>query len=299
MEIERNKTNRNSSVKVEKFEDCFKISVNDEVNKSELKNLIDNCILNGLDSSLEAGTYYYFKRQTESALYVLLGDRTRMFLNKNGALTSLIVNEKSCYYVFSSDDKNVDSYSSAEDKQECYSKILEFISVYGKVVGDIFLNDLPYLCISSRIYVPSTFVKVIEKDGIALVRVKNAYCGEESFHYHIVDKRINSIVGNISMDLSKSGDDNFRYCGNVSYDVFLGYRHNGYATNALILLKECTKRLDDSYNKDLYISTLVDNVYSQQAALKSGATLYMDTDVPKSDSLSFIGKVDHVLIYKL
>ena len=299
MEIGKNKISRNSNVKVEKFENCLKISVNDEVNKSELKNLIDNCILNGLDSSLEVGTYYYFKRQAESALYVLLGDRTRMFLNKNGALTSLIVNEKSCYYIFSSDDKNVDSYSSKEDKQECYSKILEFISEYGKVVGDIFLDELPYYAIKSRIYIPSAFIKVIEKDDIVLARVNHPIWSDESFSYCIVDKKINAIVGRISMDLNKKGKDNFEYSGNVSYEVFLGYRHKGYATKALSLLKEYTKTLDDSYNKDLYISTVVDNVYSQQTALKSGAKLYMDTDVPKSDALRFLEKVDHVLIYKL
>lgn len=85
----------------------------------------------------------------------------------------------------------------------------------------------------------------------------------------------------------------------MSYEIYLGYRHKGYASKALVLLKECAKNLDDSYNKELYISTVVDNVYSQHAALKGGAVLYLDTDVPKNDALRFLEKVDHVLIYKL
>ena len=132
-----------------------------------------------------------------------------------------------------------------------------------------------------------------------MARINRPVWYGESFSYFIIDQKINAIVGRISMNLNEKGEDNFEYSGNVSYEVYLGYRHKGYATKALCLLKEYTEYLDDSYNKDLYISTVVNNVYSQQTALKSGAKLYMDTDVPKGDALRFIEKVDHVLIYKL
>ena len=299
MRVSNNKINRSSGIEIEEYKDCIKISIDNEIEKSKLIGIIDKNILDSLDSPLEPGQYFYYKHGSSSALHVILNTRTRMYLNEEGNVSYLIVNDRCAYFIFFYKENKIDSYSLEDDKKANYSNMLEFVSKYGNVVGDIFLNELPYLSITSRVYIPSAFVKVIERDDVALVRIKDAYCGDETFHYYIVDEDRNAVVGNISMDLSKKGKDNFRYCGNVSYEVYLGYRHKGYASKALVLLKECATKMDESYNKDLFISTTVDNVHSQKTALKSGATLYMDTDVPKSDTLSFIGKIKHVLIYKL
>lgn len=299
MEMWKNKIKRRSNVEVEKFEDCTKVSIDKDTDKSKLKKIVDDHLLDTLDSTLNHGEYYYYKFGDGSALYVLLNNITKMFFNKNGEVSSLTINDASAYYIFSYKGKYVDSYSPKEDREDAYPQLLKFILEYGNVVGSIFLDELPYHAITSRIYIPSAFIRVIEEDGIALARINRPVWYEESFSYFIIDKKINAIVGRISMNLNKKGEDNFEYSGNVSYEVYLGYRHKGYATKALCLLKEYTGYLDDSYNKDLYISTVVNNVYSQQTALKSGAKLYMDTDVPKGDALRFIEKVDHVLIYKL
>lgn len=299
MRISNNKINRSSGFEIEEYEDCIKISIDNEIEKSKLTGLIDKNILDSLDSPLEPGQYFYYKRENTSALHVILDTRTRMYLNENNEVSYLIINDRCAYFIFFYKENEIDSYSLEEDKKANYYNILEFASKYGKVVGEIFLSDLPFFSITSRIYIPDAFIKVIESDDIALVRIKDTYCDDETFHYYIVDQNKNAVVGNISMDLNKRGKDNFRYCGNVSYEVYLGYRHKGYASKALVLLKECATKMDESYNKDLFISTTVDNIHSKKTALKSGATLYMDTDVPKSDTLNFIGKVKHVLIYKL
>ena len=299
MIMANNKIGKSLDIKIDECKDCTKISVYNEVEKSKLTGIIDKNIFDSLDLSLEPGQYFYYKQGVSSALHVILSNRTRMYLSEDGDLSYLMINSRCAYFVFSCKGNKVDSYSLEDDKKANYSNILEFISKYGTIVGDIFLNELPYFSISSRIYIHDAFVKIIERDDIALVRIKNAYCSEESFGYYIVDQNKNAIGGDISMDLSNTGKDNFSYCGNVSYEIYLGCRHKGYASKALVLLKECAKNLDDSYNKELYISTVVDNVYSQHAALKGGAVLYLDTDVPKSDALRFLEKVNHVLIYKL
>lgn len=74
------------------------------------------------------------------------------------------------------------------------------------------------------------------------------------------------IIGDISFDyMCGSG---FTYGGNVSYFIKEEYRHNDYATKALTLLKELLKNNTYSGDKDLYISTLPDNEFSQKSGNK-------------------------------
>lgn len=182
MEMWKNKIKRRSNVEVEKFEDCTKVSIGEDTDKSKLKKIVDGHLLDKLDSTLNHGEYYYYKFEDGSALYVLLNNITKMFFNKNGEVSSLTINDASAYYIFSYEGKYVDSYSPKEDREDAYPQLLKFILEYGNVVGSIFLDELPYHAITSRIYIPSVFIKVIEEDGIALARITVLFGMVNLFH---------------------------------------------------------------------------------------------------------------------
>ena len=97
----KNKIKRRSNVEVEKFEDCIKVSIDKDTDKSKLKKIVDDHLLDTLDSTLNHGEYYYYKFGDGSALYVLLNNITKMFFNKNGEVSSLTINDASAYYIFS------------------------------------------------------------------------------------------------------------------------------------------------------------------------------------------------------
>ena len=128
----KNKIKRRSNVEVEKFEDCIKVSIGEDTDKSKLKEIIDVHLLDKLDSTLNHGDYYYYKSGDESALYVLLNNITKMFFNKNGEVSSLTINDASAYYIFSYEGKYVDSYSPKDDRKDAYPKLLKFILDGGK-----------------------------------------------------------------------------------------------------------------------------------------------------------------------
>ena len=68
----KNKIKRRSNVEVEKFEDCIKVSIGEDTDKSKLKEIIDVHLLDKLDSTLNHGDYYYYKFEDGSALYFFL-----------------------------------------------------------------------------------------------------------------------------------------------------------------------------------------------------------------------------------
>ena len=72
-----------------------------------------------------------------------------------------------------------------------------------------------------------------------------------------------------------------------------------YATRALRLLKQYIANQFAEEAKNLYISTLPDNIYSQQVALKNGAELIYEGAVPETETVRAIDGVKEVKVYQI
>lgn len=122
-------------------------------------------------------------------------------------------------------------------------------------------------------------------------------------YFDIILNETHEKIGDITFTLYENNfifsDNTIRYEGNVSYNIKPRYRSNHYATRALKLLVELIKGNKRSADKNLYISTLPDNVCSQRVAINNGAVLYFEGDVPEKESLNFHDGVKAVKIYKI
>ena len=96
--------------------------------------------------------------------------------------------------------------------------------------------------------------------------------------FEIVLNDTMEVVGTIAFDFRQI--ENNPYFGNVSYEIYPYYRNNGYATKTLKLLMELVKNNKSSL-KDLYISTIKSNEYSQKVALNCGAELFFSGEIPE------------------
>lgn len=211
---------------------------------------------------------------------------------------TLVINRIDHNYVFIEGDKE---YSSTDKTThiETIRHVKEFLKELQVIKGELtnkVLFNMADLYVETNLYDEEKYQEVISDDTVALIllefRNKNGYW----LPLDIVNIATKEIVGKIEVNL---GLDNFRYQGNVEYKVNEGFRHQSFATHALSLLVKLVKEYSDEVDKNLYIATLPDNIYSQQVALKNGATLYYDGEVPKGDKLSYLGKVKEVKIYKL
>ena len=116
-------------------------------------------------------------------------------------------------------------------------------------------------------------------------------------YFHIVLNETNDVVGHIAFDYSLSSG--FDYSGNVEYSIKEEYRNKKYATKALALLKKLLKSNTFDGDKDLYISTLPENIYSQKVAVNNGGILYYDGEVPKEHIIRITDKIKKVKVYQI
>jgi len=115
--------------------------------------------------------------------------------------------------------------------------------------------------------------------------------------FNIILNCTNEIIGDICLYYYENSD--FSYRGNVSYSIDKQYRNKHYATNALNLLKNILQNHKYSGDKNLYISTLPENIASQKVAINNNGILFYDGMVPQTDSLYYINGIKKVKIYKI
>lgn len=282
---------------VNEYDKYIEIEIDDFIDKESIFGIIDDDIFDYLDSLLEPGTYFYYKGDTP-ALNIDMGERTEIIIKEKGKVNSLFINEESCSYMFCFENRYVSSYSSIQEKRNINAHLANFMMKASTYFPFSLGSLLPYYFVSMRTFSSNIFTIVKSKNHVSLAKTKENIVDDEYFHFYIVDDDNLSIVGKISVFLHPSDKDNFDYCGNVSYEVFPEFRHKGYATKALCLLKEYVSTIE-GYNKDLYVSTTQDNIFSQNVALKSGGKLILDTKVPVESDLYLLKNIDHVLIYKI
>lgn len=93
--------------------------------------------------------------------------------------------------------------------------------------------------------------------------------------------------------------DEFFYGGNVDYTIYDSFRHLGYGTQSLALLKNLLQQNTYAIKEGILISTLPDNIYSQRIAIKNGGILIYEGTVPRDTSLYQIDHVEEVKVYQI
>ena len=116
-------------------------------------------------------------------------------------------------------------------------------------------------------------------------------------YFDIILNETKEIIGNICFDYSLS--EGFDYSGNIGYSINKEYRHMGYATEALKLLKEFLKQISFNGDKDLYVAMLPENKYSEKVAINNGGILYYEGLIPKEHIIRIREGIKNVKVYKI
>lgn len=104
-------------------------------------------------------------------------------------------------------------------------------------------------------------------------------------------------VGEITFNYMYNKNSN--YTGNIGYHIEDEFQNNHYATNALALLKELLKCHKHEGDKDLYISTDINNIRSQKVAQNNEGELYYEGEIPNNDPLSRHSGITHIKMYRI
>lgn len=286
MRIEVNKSDNNTRIYVEKT-----------ISKKDIKeNIPSEIIYNKLSDYLDIG------------IYEIINDEGHIvFIQKNDSLINAVTEEESLeingiYHTFkyTIESDTLSSNSTDEEKVEKIPSLIKFTRYIARIsIKNSSRINLSFALQTIRIWDESRATKLIEGDDLFLSL--GAFTSATNYEntLEVVKKDTLEVVGQLEFVLQDKGKDNFSYRGNVSYEIYKSHQNSGYATDALGLLKQYINDNLSEYNRDIYISTTRENVYSQKVALNNGAVLYKDTDVPKSEPLYYMGKVSHVLVYKI
>lgn len=149
--------------------------------------------------------------------------------------------------------------------------------------------------------VPNTWYNpIISDDLITLSSARyssiNTINGVKNCTLDIILNDTNEKVGTITFNLEKG---NFTYDGNVRYQIKEKFQNNGYATRALKLLKEIVKTNEYVGDKDLFISTTPDNIFSQKVAENNNGDLIYNGEVPENDIFNYKYGVKEVKVYQI
>lgn len=196
---------------------------------------------------------------------------------------------------------NIDYFSI--DKKEALQLATNLFEYLKQIDGIDSIVNVYYLYDKMNLTESSSYNPVISDNDITLSwnykSIRNIENINES-KYECLDIIMNDtkeIIGNISFNyICSSG---FTYGGNVGCFIKEKYRHNHYATKALNLLKMLLENNKYSGNRDLYISTLPDNEFSQKVAINNGGTLVYSGVVPSDDILRSLDVVEEVKVYRI
>lgn len=149
--------------------------------------------------------------------------------------------------------------------------------------------------------IPDTWYNAIISDEVITLS-SNRYSSIDTVNdkkvcsFNIILNNTKEKVGEITFNLKK---DSFTYDGNVGYEIKEEYRNKGYASRALRLLKEVVKTNNYVGDKDLFIATVPDNIYSQKVAENNEGVLIYDGEVPKKDIFNYKYGVNKVKVYQI
>lgn len=296
-----------------------------EINNFELirdNNFIRIKILATIDiDTLKEKLRSYLGQKSLKVLYNLLSDEGLIRGNQeivigidNAILEQFIDNHFVYLYLEDKElfiDKIENSYFFLEDgtlysskqmssleKEKINSKIIGVLSYLKSAYNDPrHCNSLELLYHDMGIVNYDSVKSVTHDDTLELVLPNFYKINPLAMRMAIVLKRTKEVIGSIEFNFKLDQENFYDYKGNVSYEIKNEYQSLGYATKSLSLLRKYLREYKE--NNILYVATENDNVSSQKVALKNEGVLCYDGEVPKSSIINFLGKVEHVKIYRI
>lgn len=184
------------------------------------------------------------------------------------------------------------------DKKEAFSLVNNLLNNLQKINGIDNIIDCYDIYKILNLMPDEFYSPVISDDSISLSWIytnKDNNINEQSYVlFDIVLNNTKEVVGNISFDYDNSG---FSYYGNVSYEIKEEYRNNHYASRALSLLRVLLIEHQYKGDKNLYISTVPENIKSQKVIRNNGGNLIYEGEVPEEESAYYIDGVRNVKVY--
>lgn len=112
--------------------------------------------------------------------------------------------------------------------------------------------------------------------------------------YHVILKRENKVIGHCSARLG--WNESMYYCGHVGYSIDEEYRGNGYAVEAVNLVKEIFKANKMNF---IYITNSPDNHASIRVCEKLGAKFIKIMEFTEQDLKRFAAQDSFKNIWEL
>lgn len=220
-------------------------------------------------------------------IYIYLGDK------------ELLINRKEGTYLYSENDRLFSSREMKKDeKAKINPKICDIFTYLQDIHDNNQYNDVINFLYHEVNIVDETRVLLVTQDDQLALIIPNFYQKDATWmKMMIVLKQTKEIIGSVEFNFRLDSDNFYDYKGNVSYEIRDDYRGCGYATTSLELLRKYLRDL--GINKELYVSTEVNNMASQRVAIKNTGILCYEGEVPKNSIVSFLGKVDKVKIYRI
>lgn len=245
----------------------------------------------------ETNTSIFIDKKSEAAI-IRNPDRSMILIFGNKRLD---VSFSKKGFLFDEDGKLFDFDTlSKEQKNALFARITAFMDEFSTI------NEyLPVEATKTFIFLQMGILNirdvsvVKEANGVLLYLNPFRSLDLSKLRLNIADSTTYEVVGSIDAYLGSKDEDNFSYRGNVSYKISDEYTGCGYATKALAALIEFINEIGDEYNRELYIAALIDDIAYQMVALKNGAQIVYDGDVPETDSLRTLSKIRQIKIYKI
>lgn len=228
-------------------------------------------------------------RNPDKSMILISGEKT---LNIDFKRRGFLFEDDGRFYDFALLDKN--------QKNALFDSIIDFMDKFDSINAYLPIDaskTFIFLCMGILNKRDASVIR--EGHGVILYLNSFRSLNFKRLRFNIADSTTYEVVGSIEASLGEKDESNFSYAGNVSYKISDEYRNLGYATNALAELIDYINEACDEYNRELYIASLVDDMAYQAVAIKNGAVLHYEGDVPDNDYLASLNKIKQIKIYKI
>lgn len=293
-------TIRDYRYQIEEDERVFKIVFTSDVSFSKV--LLDFPILDILSKKYKGQVF-----RSDTSIFIDKNNGSYIFRNPDKSMTlvsgnkELNINFNKKGFLFNDNGEIYDFVTLTKDqKNALFENIITFMDAFDQINEYLPIDaSKTFIFLCMGILNKRDVSVVCEGHGVILYLNSFRSLDFKRLRLNIADSTTYEVVGSIEASLGNHGESNFSYGGNVSYKISDEYKNLGYATNALALLIDYVNELGDEYNRELYIASLVDDIAYQTVALKNGATLHYEGNVPDSDYLATLNKIKQIKIYKI
>ena len=284
--------------RIERYNDCLKIDIRDDVLFSKLKTDIFELLGSNIeDEVMKKGTSIFLAKSTNGLIIRYPGKKILLTAENRNLFIDL---DASGYRFKDGDEEFLSTELTNEGKHYLFDRIIDFMSAFKECKKYLPVDSSFNILFSCMGILNFDDVTIVGEDaGVILFLNPFRELNLSKLKLNIADGYTYEVVGTMELSLNKKEVSNFSYSGNVTYDIYEEKTNKGYATSALKALISYVGTVSDEYNKVLCIAALAEDIPYQKVALNNGAVLEYDGKVPEGDSLASLNKINEIKIYRI